>query len=329
LEVFLSQPQSCEGIKSVLGQFLQPSNLDALLAQLPALIGTLSNVNKNASDSDHHQHQHPEHHHPEHQQHHFGRHCGKGQRGPNLDGCRRPPHGFCGSFPPEHRRRFWNHKLHRTGYQFLVEKNYAAAKESYEELIRVAPEDNIALYNLACTYSLISSPLEDGQPREDMQLKAIETLRKAVACGYSNAAHMETDADFEPIRNRPEFVGLLASMKPEPQPTPVAKVENEEVQKPIEKQEEQKPAQPEEQKEASAAPEIKPSVNNNNQEEDPYAWFWAQANEQQPNKDAERCEFEAELKQLEDMGFTDKERNLFLLRRKRGNLGRVLARLLD
>jgi hypothetical protein len=40
----------------------------------------------------------------------------------------------------------------------------------------------------------------------------MDRLRKAVAAGYRNAAHMDKDTDLDVLRSRPDFVTLMAEM---------------------------------------------------------------------------------------------------------------------
>ena len=67
------------------------------------------------------------------------------------------------------------------------------------------------IYDLACNQSLLSGvaadagsglTAADGQAEAD---KAMESLRRAVAAGWNNAAHMRVDTDLDPIRSRPDF----------------------------------------------------------------------------------------------------------------------------
>jgi len=59
------------------------------------------------------------------------------------------------------------------------------------------------LYNVACCEALLGN-----------SKTALEFLQKAVTAGYSNATHMEADADLRSLREFPEFKALVASLKP-------------------------------------------------------------------------------------------------------------------
>ena len=43
--------------------------------------------------------------------------------------------------------------------------------------------------------------------------RAMELLAKAVGAGFKDAAHMKTDTDLDPLRNREDFKKLLAELE--------------------------------------------------------------------------------------------------------------------
>lgn len=63
------------------------------------------------------------------------------------------------------------------------------------------PEDPAILYNVACTYST-AGRLEE----------AVDYLEKAVAAGFASKEWIINDGDFEPIREHPRYLSLLAGM---------------------------------------------------------------------------------------------------------------------
>ena len=74
------------------------------------------------------------------------------------------------------------------------------------------------VYRLACNQSLLSGVAADvgsgltaksGRAEAD---KAMETLRRAVAAGFRNTAHLRVDTDLDPIRSRPDFQLLQLRM---------------------------------------------------------------------------------------------------------------------
>jgi len=276
-------PPSMDGLKAVFEQLLNPSNVENFLAKLPDWI-QVSVIDERRPEGAQPQ-----------QQPQPAPHCGRFRH------FHHHPQNV-GDFGPRGRGHFWAKRLHHTGLVFFQHKNFYAAKECFEKILRRFPEDNTALYNLACAHSLISVGEENVERKEQEQQKALELLRKAVSCGYSDANHLEADSDFEPIRHRQEFLEVLSSLK-----------------RPQQQQQQVPEQQPQQQEEERVI------VNNENNEVAPQP-------QPQPVEEEQikaPGEFEVELTQLQDMGFNDKERNLALLRRTRGNLGRVLASLLD
>ncbi len=85
------------------------------------------------------------------------------------------------------------------GAAYTDDGDYRKGLEIDRRLVRLRPDDPTALYNLACSYSLLQ--------RVD---KAIEALGKAISLGYSDLKHMETDADLELLRRDPRYEGLRA-----------------------------------------------------------------------------------------------------------------------
>ena len=65
-------------------------------------------------------------------------------------------------------------------------------------------------YDFACVYAVASDKLPDR--RDELATRAVELLRKAVAAGYRDRAHMDKDADLDPLRGRPDFRTLVESL---------------------------------------------------------------------------------------------------------------------
>ncbi len=81
-----------------------------------------------------------------------------------------------------------------------------AAKGLYEEsleidqrLVRLRPTDQIALYNLACSFSMVG-----------MIDLSLESLRRAIESGYDEFEYMQYDADLTSLRQDPRFGELLS-----------------------------------------------------------------------------------------------------------------------
>jgi tetratricopeptide (TPR) repeat protein len=76
------------------------------------------------------------------------------------------------------------------------------ALEIDRRLVDLRPADAIARYNLACSLALL------GRPRE-----AIDALRDALALGYTDLDHLESDADLESLHQDPEFQQLMCDLQ--------------------------------------------------------------------------------------------------------------------
>ncbi len=85
------------------------------------------------------------------------------------------------------------------GYCLLVLKRYDEAVRSYEYVAKTSEKQRgLALYNITCAYSVTN----------DKQ-KALKYLEKAIAAGWNNLDHMESDPDMDNIRDEPEYSALL------------------------------------------------------------------------------------------------------------------------
>ena len=89
---------------------------------------------------------------------------------------------------------------------------------------RLNQPGGFSLYAAACFRAVSAGVYAGkGQPAEaaaDAD-RAMDWLRKAVAAGYRNRAQMDADADLDPLRGRPDFRALLATLPytaPPPRP---------------------------------------------------------------------------------------------------------------
>jgi len=76
--------------------------------------------------------------------------------------------------------------------------HYARGLAADRRLIRLRPNDPVAHYNLACSYSLLR-----------MNDAAIASLDSSLKLGYRDLEHMLGDPDLEHVRKDARFVGLL------------------------------------------------------------------------------------------------------------------------
>jgi tetratricopeptide (TPR) repeat protein len=67
------------------------------------------------------------------------------------------------------------------------------------------------LYDFACVYSVASGKIADK--KGEYADTAVELLQKTVKAGWNDHAHMKTDADLDPLRERDDFQKLLAELE--------------------------------------------------------------------------------------------------------------------
>jgi tetratricopeptide (TPR) repeat protein len=88
------------------------------------------------------------------------------------------------------------------GLKHLTHARFPRAEREFQRVIEVEPRNEIAWYNLACTYS-----------RWNKVDAAMEALRKAVGFGFDDTKHMGKDPDLENIRDDPRFKALVAEIE--------------------------------------------------------------------------------------------------------------------
>lgn len=84
------------------------------------------------------------------------------------------------------------------GNNFTLKGRYAQGLQIDKRLVQLRPNDQLAHYNLACSYALLKRP--------DQALKA---LRCAVELGYRDFRYMVEDRDLDSIRHDPRFRQLM------------------------------------------------------------------------------------------------------------------------
>jgi len=84
------------------------------------------------------------------------------------------------------------------GNHYTALGQYARGLEVDKKLIRLVPDDQVAWYNLACSYALL----------RDSRL-ALQSLRRSFELGYDDVDHLHNDSDLDPIRDNPAYEGLL------------------------------------------------------------------------------------------------------------------------
>ena len=94
----------------------------------------------------------------------------------------------------------------------------AAFRESIRLLEGLAHPNSGDIYNLACSRSLLSGLAQTAgsgiSPSEALTEadKAMKTLRRAIAMGWSNLAEMNMDRDLDPLRARSDFQALVSEL---------------------------------------------------------------------------------------------------------------------
>jgi len=196
------------------------------------------------------------------------------------------------------------------------------------------------IYNLACVEALL------GEDRE----RAVDYLREAVAAGWTDVDHIKEDADLESLRNLDSYKAVVAALsekeeadeKPdvpveEPKQTPSPKVEKDEEAKnsPVVEKKKEEPTQPpvvEKKAEpmpplARKSPEVEKKAEVKPEEKVP-------SSPQIPPSPSPALtnsidEFAKKLKTLEEMGFSDRRRNIAALVGARGDLVQALQNIFD
>ena len=96
----------------------------------------------------------------------------------------------------------------------------AGAVAAAGELVPKNDLNNGEVYDLACVYAVASDKLPGN--REEYAVRAVELLRRAIAAGYKDRAHMEKDGDLDALRGRADYKKLLTTL-PNPPPPKQAK----------------------------------------------------------------------------------------------------------
>ncbi|MBI4578031.1 MAG: tetratricopeptide repeat protein [Planctomycetes bacterium] len=89
------------------------------------------------------------------------------------------------------------------GIQYLKREDYVRAEAEFLAILEVDPENSLAEYNLACTYSLA------GRAEE-----ALDYLERSVDHGFDDFDHIRADEDLAPLRGHPRFRRLLEREPP-------------------------------------------------------------------------------------------------------------------
>jgi len=91
-------------------------------------------------------------------------------------------------------------QLRQEALNLLQAQKYEEAISAYQQILKTAPDDEIALYNIACAYSLWKKPDE-----------AVEYLQKAVEAGFADFEHIESDPDLKNIKYHNGYKKIIQS----------------------------------------------------------------------------------------------------------------------
>jgi tetratricopeptide (TPR) repeat protein len=75
------------------------------------------------------------------------------------------------------------------------------------------PRTLLSMYNLACIHALMMPGSADRARHADL---AMGWLRRAVAGGYRDVAHMKRDSDLDALRDRKDFRDLISDLEARP-----------------------------------------------------------------------------------------------------------------
>jgi tetratricopeptide (TPR) repeat protein len=84
------------------------------------------------------------------------------------------------------------------GLRYLTLSRFERAEAEFKQVLELEPKNEIAWYNLACTYS-----------RWGKLDLAFEHLQAAIECGFDDVSHMEKDPDLAPMRGDPRYRALI------------------------------------------------------------------------------------------------------------------------
>ncbi|MFH1227025.1 MAG: transglutaminase domain-containing protein [Planctomycetota bacterium] len=88
--------------------------------------------------------------------------------------------------------------LSQRAIKYLESGKYREAKETFGKLLELLPDNANALYNLACTCSLMGDKSE-----------ALDYLEKSIQAGWDDYAHIKKDTDLDNIRDEERFKKIM------------------------------------------------------------------------------------------------------------------------
>lgn len=93
-------------------------------------------------------------------------------------------------------------RLFSEGLEAITRRDLARSERLFKQCAQLFPDQPVAYYNLACTYSL-------GEHAPE----AVQMLREAFQRGFVDVSHMNRDLDLDPIRRTPEFRAVMSEFE--------------------------------------------------------------------------------------------------------------------
>ena len=88
------------------------------------------------------------------------------------------------------------------GNSYLDRGEFDKALEQYRRALEIEPDNSIAHYNVACTYSRMKRIKE-----------ALDALERAIECGYRDVEWMEKDSDLDNLRDTARYKALVRRLR--------------------------------------------------------------------------------------------------------------------
>jgi hypothetical protein len=95
---------------------------------------------------------------------------------------------------------------------FEKTKDPAGCRQTAEMWEKLNRTDAGSLYNAACNRAVTAEVLTGTKQADAEAEQAMAWLKKAVAAGYKDAAHMQKDKDLDALRHRDDFKKLMAEL---------------------------------------------------------------------------------------------------------------------
>jgi tetratricopeptide (TPR) repeat protein len=89
------------------------------------------------------------------------------------------------------------------GLRYLTLGRFERAEREFKQVLEVEPQNDVAWYNLACTYA-----------RWGKVDEALDHLEQAIRFGFDDVSHMEQDPDLDNLRAHPRYRAMIEGLEP-------------------------------------------------------------------------------------------------------------------